>query len=489
MAPRRARTHTRADLRTRLDRSAGDAIAGLVRRHHARRLARLGLKILDAQPGGWADDAPTPATGNDVEVLIDGATAFQRIVVDIRAARSHVHLTGWFLSPELVLEDGDMPVIVRDLLAEAARRIDVRVLLWAGAPLPVFTPARRLVRAVRSELSSAGPIHCALDACERPLHCHHEKSIVIDGEIAFVGGIDLTSLAGDRRDSQRHPARAALGWHDVTTRTRGPLAADVADHFNLRWHAVTGQRLPDSPPPAPAGDVTAQLTRTLPERIYAGVSARSFGILESYVRALRSAERLIYLETQYLWSPEIVDVLADKLRRPPDDRFRLVVLLPARPKGGADDTRGALGELIEADAGAKRVLACCLYARSGSVSDAIYVHAKVGIVDDRWLTVGSANLNDHSLFNDTELNVVTHHAGLARATRLSLWAEHLESTPSDVDGDPTDVIDQKWRAIAEEQLDRRRRGLPLTHRLVRLDHVSRRSARVLGPLQGLLVDG
>jgi phosphatidylserine/phosphatidylglycerophosphate/cardiolipin synthase-like enzyme len=477
------------DLRTRIDRSAGDAIAALVRRHHARRLARLGSTILDAGPGGWAQDAPTPRTGTDLEVLIDGATAFRRIVADIRAARSSVHLTGWFLSPELVLEDGEPPVIVRDLLAQAAGRTDVRVLLWAGAPLPVFTPARRLVRKVRDELSRAGPIRCALDGHERPLHCHHEKSIVIDGQIAYVGGIDLTSLAGDRRDSQAHPARAALGWHDVATRTRGPLVADVAGHFNMRWHAVTGERLPDPPPPAPAGDVTAQLTRTLPERIYAGVTARSFGILESYVRALRSAERLVYLETQYLWSPEIVDVLAEKLRRPPHDRFRLVILLPARPKGGADDTRGALGELIEADADAGRVLACCLYARAGSASDAIYVHAKVGIVDDRWLTVGSANLNDHSLFNDTELNVVTHDAALARATRLRLWAEHLEAAPSEVEGDPADVIDRRWRPIAEEQLDRRRRRLPLTHRLMRLDHVSRRSARLLGPLQGLLVDG
>jgi phosphatidylserine/phosphatidylglycerophosphate/cardiolipin synthase-like enzyme len=477
------------DLLLRLDRSAGDAIASAVGRHHTRRLERIGSDALDAPPGGWADDAPPPRAGNDVEVLVDGETAFRRVVADIRAARSFVHLTGWFLSPDFVLEDEEAPVVARDLLAAAAGRVDVRVLLWAGAPIPVFTPARRLARAVRDELRRAGPIHCALDDHERPLHCHHEKTIVIDGEIAYVGGIDLTSLAGDRRDSQRHPARAALGWHDVTTRTRGPLVADVAAHFDMRWHAVTGERLPDSPPPAPAGGVTAQLARTVPERIYPGASQGSFGILESYLRALRSAERFAYLETQYLWSPEIVDVLADKLRHPPDDRFRIVLLLPARPKGGADDTRGALGELIEADGGAGRVLACCLFARAGSASDAIYVHAKVGIVDDHWLSVGSANLNDHSLFNDTEMNVVTHDAGLARATRLSLWAEHLESTPAEVDGDPADVIDGQWRPIAEEQLDRRRNGLPLTHRLMRLDHVSRRSARLLGPLQGLVVDG
>jgi hypothetical protein len=61
--------------------------------------------------------------------------------------------------------------------------------------------------------------------------------------------------------------------------------------------------------------------------------------------------------------------------------------------------------------------------------------------------------------------------------------------PSDIGGDPTEVIDARWRPIAEEQLDRQRHGRPLTHRLVRLEHISRRSARLLGPLQGLLVDG
>jgi len=51
------------------------------------------------------------------------------------------------------------------------------------------------------------------------------------------------------------------------------------------------------------------------------------------------------------------------------------------------------------------------------------VHAKVAIIDDRWLTVGSANLNEHSLFNDTEINIATCDPVLARHTRLALWAD------------------------------------------------------------------
>ena len=115
-------------------------------------------------------------------------------------------------------------------------------------------------------------------------------------------------------------------------------------------------------------------------------------------------------------------------------------------------------------------------------SSRLYVHAKIGIVDDRWLTVGSANLNAHSLFNDSEMNVVTCDPALARDTRLRLWAEHLERDPAEVAGDPAAVVDELWRPIAREQLERARRGDPRTHHLLELPPASRhvdRSARTV----------
>ena len=177
------------------------------------------------------------------------------------------------------------------------------------------------------------------------------------------------------------------------------------------------------------------------------------------MRALRSAQRLIYLENQFLWSPEIVAVLADKLRNPPRQDFRLVVLLPAKANNGQDSTRGQLSVLAAADDHAGRFLAATIRSRTGEREDPLYVHAKVGIVDDRWLTVGSANLNAHSLLNDTEMNVVTDDAALARATRVRLWAEHLELEPDAIaDADPASVVDEHWLPIAADQLERRERG-------------------------------
>ena len=88
----------------------------------------------------------------------------------------------------------------------------------------------------------------------------------------------------------------------------------------------------------------------------------------------------------------------------------------------------------------------------GNLVYLIYVHAKIGIVDDAWLTIGSANLNEHSLFNDTEMNVVTHDAGVARATRLRLWSEHLELPAADIPADTTRAIDELWKPISVDQL-------------------------------------
>ncbi len=468
----------------------GEQVSQQTCRHHHRRLQRIGWRgAIDPPAGGWAAGQPPMRSGNAVEVLIDGAQALPVIAEELRQARSHVHLTGWHFSPDFALKREGETLILRNLLAELAERLDVRVLVWAGAPLPLFRPSRSDVRKMREELIKYTNIECALDAKERPMHCHHEKTIVVDDRVAFVGGIDLTSESGDRYDTNDHPPRARVGWHDVCARIEGPAVADVAEHFRMRWHEVTGKALAAVSPSEDAGEVELQVVRTVPERVYTALPKGDFSILESYLRALKAAERLIYIENQFLWSPEVEAVLHDKISNPPHPDFRLLLVLPSKPNSGADDTRGVLGHLIEADGDAGHLLACTLFARTGNLTEPIYIHAKVGIIDDKWLTLGSANLNEHSLFNDTEMNIVSHDPDLALQTRLRLWAEHLELPVEQIPSDPAEAIDKLWNPISKEQLERRTAGQPLTHRLVRLPHLSRRSSRVLGPLTGILVDG
>ena len=99
------------------------------------------------------------------------------------------------------------------------------------------------------------------------------------------------------------------------------------------------------------------------DTIYNASPRGDFRILESYLRAIQGAQQFIYLENQFLWSPEIDGRSPRQAREPPNPDFRLLLLLPPKPNTGADDTRGVLGELIEADDDDGRLLACTLYAR------------------------------------------------------------------------------------------------------------------------------
>ncbi len=163
------------------------------------------------------------------------------------------------------------------------------MLLWAGAPVPVFKPARSAVSACATSCTRGTRVHCELDTHERPMHCHHEKLVIVDDEVAFVGGIDLTSLGGDRYRHSEHPMRGRLGWHDAASRMRGPAVADVAAHFATAGARSPARALPAGAPPSTTGDVELQVVRTVPERIYDFLPSGDFRILEAYTRALRSA--------------------------------------------------------------------------------------------------------------------------------------------------------------------------------------------------------
>ncbi len=460
----------------------------LLRERHAHRLARQGwsqvLQTGDSLPAGVAEFPVRE--GNHVQTLVDGRDCFAAMLDAIRSARRTVHVAGWHANPDFLLTRAVPGTSLGEALADAvAAGSRVRVLLWGGAPLPVMRPSRADARLVREGFARLPGVSVALDDREYPLHCHHEKLLIVDDDVAFVGGLDLTDLQADRWDTSAHPPRASLGWHDVAVRIRGPVVADVAAHFRSRWTEVTGETLPAAVAGPQVGPHRAQFLRTIPENVYRFRARGEFSILAEYRRALAGAQHFVYLENQFLWAPEIVDLLQEKLRNPPSPEFRLIVLLPRRPSTGRDTTLGQLSRLVEADQEG-RMLAATLQSAAGKAPDT-YVHAKVGIVDDRWLTIGSANLNAHSLFNDTEANLVLTDPDLVRATRLRLWSEHLGDR--EVEGSTAEVFDDRWVPVAREQLRRRRSGLPPTHRLCELEGVSARRDLVLGGLIGLLVDG
>ena len=127
-----------------VDRTLGDGLERQVAAHHRRRLRDLGWEhALSPGPGLWAEADPPPRPGNSMELLIDGETALPRIaeVADWRRARRSASPAGRSL-PTSPSRARARALVLRDVLAELAERMPVRVLLWAGAPLPVFRPWR-----------------------------------------------------------------------------------------------------------------------------------------------------------------------------------------------------------------------------------------------------------------------------------------------------------------------------------------------------------
>ena len=116
----------------------------------------------------------------------------------------------------------------------------------------------------------------------------------------------------------------------------GPAVADVANHFRLRWRGPAEEWLPEPLDQEPMGDAEPQVVRTIPEGVFSVPAGGRLQRLRVIRRALPRAERFVYLENQFLWSPKIVSILADKLRDPPSDDFRVVAVPPAHPNDGAD---------------------------------------------------------------------------------------------------------------------------------------------------------
>jgi len=244
----------------------------------------------------------------------------------------------------------------------------------------------------------------------------------------------LTTLAGDRWDTPRHPLRAGPNWHDVQVRIEGEAVADVEHNFRQRWTATTGRDdLPHRDPAYdPAWQTPVQIARTIPRHVYPFAPRGEYGIHHAYINALRGAKRFVYLENQYLWCPDIMDALIAAMNREMETSFpRIAIVLPARATSGKWDNDQHVTKLREIDNGRGMISVYSLYT-SGPNAGArpftyrpIYLHAKVAIIDDEWLTVGSANLNNRGLVTDSEINAVVRDAALARDLRIDLWAEHL----------------------------------------------------------------
>ncbi len=438
-------------------------------------------------------DGTSWTEGNAVELLIDGAEYFRRLHQELGRVEpgDWVHLTDWQgdLDERLDGPGTELGTVLSDL---ARRGVHVRGLLWRSHPRQAHFGEQDNA-ALAKEVNQAGG-ELLLDERVRRGGSHHQKLVLIrrarpEDDVAFVGGIDLCHGRHDDHDHRGDPQPPELSprygdrppWHDLQLQIRGPAVGDLAHTFRERWADPTPldhhnplrmvlRRLTDEPrcpdplpPPRPdppvAGSSAVQVLRTYPSKRpafpFAPDGERSIG--RAYRKALSRAQRLVYLEDQYLWSSHAARALADALRSQPE--LRIVAVVPRYPEqpGRAAEASEMIGRQRVLQtlyrAGGDRV---AVYDLENEAGIPIYVHAKVCVIDDIWMEVGSDNLNRRSWTHDSELSCTildreldhrtpTDPTGtgaparrLARESRLRLWREHLGRTGRDADQDLID---------------------------------------------------
>ncbi|MGC2855563.1 phospholipase D-like domain-containing protein [Novispirillum sp. DQ9] len=395
-------------------------------------------------------------------VIVDCEDYFAAFRQACLKARHRIFLVGWDFDARirLVMEDprDGWPVKVGAFLSALVKRrpeLHIYILKWDVAFFSMIRQNPWPVRAIQWKLSKR--VHFKLDG-EHPMgSCHHQKIICIDDRFALVGSIDITRERWDTRAHRDHERRRVTPGgipyrphHDAALAVDGEAADVLAQLCRERWRRATGEELDpctpagrDAPPfpwpdsaPRLANGLTIGIARTLPPfEDQPGI----FEIEKLTLRAITQARRLIYLENQYFASRAIVRALVGRLRGP--DPPEVVVINPAEADGWVEqatmDTArvSAVAACREADhAGRFRI-----YRPVTRQGRPIYVHAKVTVIDDRVLKVGSANINNRSMGFDSECDVAVAPAeddsparGMIRDVLIDLLAEHLDVPKDEV---------------------------------------------------------
>ncbi|WP_379547166.1 phospholipase D-like domain-containing protein [Qipengyuania sp. DSG2-2] len=406
-----------------------------------------------AEPGVWRFGLAERAS-----VIVDAEGYFAHMQQAMLNARRRIMLVGWDFDTRIHLSQGrrwyerpadnSYPERLGSFLSWLVRHrdeLEIRVLKWGLSFFQLGARGSMLVDLLR--MWPKKRITFKFDT-QHPVGCtHHQKLAVLDEKLAVCGGIDLTHDRWDTREHKeidsrrRRPRGKTYGpWHDITFMMEGPIAGELSDLCRARWQRAGAGKLEDLEPAEKSlwpeklsvdfEDVEIGIARTRAE--YEDTSPIC-EIETLMLDQIAAAERFIYIENQYFTSRKIADAIIKRLEEenPPE----IVLVHPQHAEGwlerqAMDHARSALVRLIgEAD---KHNRFRVYVAWTGDTP--IYIHAKLMIVDDRILRIGSANLNNRSMGLDSECDVfidcdreANRGKGFEetiRDLRTSLLAEH-----------------------------------------------------------------
>jgi phosphatidylserine/phosphatidylglycerophosphate/cardiolipin synthase-like enzyme/uncharacterized membrane protein YdjX (TVP38/TMEM64 family) len=414
-------------------------------------------------------------TATRAAVLIDAASYFEALRASLLAARRSVVILGWELHSRTRLEGAQKPTdgapvelgkLLRWLLKRRPQ-LTLKILLWNHPlvyavhrelfPRWIFGP--RLPDRVEIMLDSHLPVGAS----------HHEKLVIIDDEVAYCGGVDLTVRRWDiaahhpseprRRDYKRKPY---VPLHDVQVVVEGAAAAALGERARTRWRHAGGKPIERLRPARKASDawpqhVTPDFTDTTVAimRTVAALEDRGNDIREierATIAAIDSAESFIYIENQYITSKTACEALVARMRAKRD--LEVVVVTTREPGGWLEAGTMGVGRqhfmaAFDDPSLADRIRFVAPLSRCAAPPDeesskivvdgtlSIHVHAKVLIVDETFMRIGSSNLNNRSMGYDTECDIAIEAENDAQresiaSVRNRLIAEHWGSDEKSV---------------------------------------------------------
>lgn len=394
-------------------------------------------------------------------VLIDGETYFRVLHQALRRARHSVFIVGWDLHSEVrLIRDGDTggyPERLGTLLDSLAQqRPDLVIYLLSWDFAMIYAMEREFFPRYKLKWRTHKRIHFALDGRHPVGASQHQKIVVIDDALAFAGGFDLSQW---RWDTSRHlpederrtdpSGKPYPPFHDVQMMVDGPAARALGELVKARWTRSEGAPPEIPPPDADADpwppsvkpdfrDVRIAIARTLPQNEDQPAATE---VRQLYLDSIAAARRFIYIENQYLSAHCIGEALEARLKA--ENGPEVVLVLPEKTGGWLeqhtmDVLRGRLVARLQAADRHDRLRLYYPRLRERPHS-ALMVHAKVMIIDDLLLRVGSSNLSNRSMGLDSECDLAIAAApedeGLQQSIgniRTRLLAEHLGRKAEDV---------------------------------------------------------
>jgi cardiolipin synthase len=331
--------------------------------------------------------------GNKVTLLYDGPQTMAAMIASIKAARDHINLETY------IFDQDELGIQFADLLIERQRAgVQVNVIYDSvgtiGTPQAFFDR----MRDAGIRLLAFNPVNpLKLVGPWQPNQRDHRKILVVDGVVAFTGGVNISSTYANSSLFRSKARRSTeVGWRDTHIQIEGPAVAALQLAFLDNWASQKSPELPDSnffPPLTEAGDKLV--------RVLASDPGGDYEIYKAYVLAILGAKATVHITSAYFVpDAQILQALIDAAKR----GVEVKIILPGVTDSGLV-FHAAQSYYDEMLAGGIRI-----YQLQIAV-----LHAKTAVIDKVWSTVGSTNIDTRSFLHNNEINVVVYSAEFGEA--------------------------------------------------------------------------